>query len=170
MWSRRRDSNPHTTRYLLLRQARLPIPPLRERWSGRPDSNRRLLAPEASALAKLRHSPMKKWSERGDSNPHASRPRLLRPPRLPVPPRSDASRMVAKEGLEPPPPRGDLLLRQARLPVPPLRDVGALHGDRTHVTTLKGSRPDRLDERDEMVRPEGFEPSTLGLKVPCSTD
>ena len=64
-----------------------------------------------------------------DSNPHAFRPRLLRPLRIPIPP----PKVIVRVGLEPTRPFGHKALDLARLPIPP-SDVMYRSGEiRTHT-------------------------------------
>ena len=49
---------------------------------------------------------------------------------------------------------------------------GDLCGIRTHICSLRGCRPDRLDEEAVLVTPTGFEPGIAAVKgrCPCLLD
>jgi hypothetical protein len=90
-------------------------------WSREVDSNHRPRPYEGLAPGHLSYRAMC-WSPRSESNGHARGPRLLRPVRLPIPPRGDDSWCPMQDSnLHALRPR---LLKPLRLPVPPIGQVG----------------------------------------------
>ncbi len=69
-------------------------------WSREMDSNHRPAPYEGAALGLPSYRAMC-WSPRSESNGHARGPRLLRPVRLPIPPRGDNSSVGCAVGIEP---------------------------------------------------------------------
>jgi hypothetical protein len=133
-------------------------------WSREVDSNHRPRPYEGLALDHLSYRAMC-WSPRSESNGHARGPRLLRPVRLPIPPRGDDSWCPMQDSnLHALRPR---LLKPLRLPVPPIGQVGwgAWSGsNRRPPGSQPGALPPRhTHHRKELVSAERFE-----LPTPCS--
>ena len=75
---------------------------------------------------------------------------------------------VPRAGIEPALPLGNYILSVAGLPIPPPRR-GSAYGTRTHISALRGPRPNRLDECAVLERVIGIEPTSSAWRADALT-